>query len=376
MLEITNTGIVLERLDAILRRLALTMRTIYGQDINLNADTPDGQLIGILSQGIADINEVIGGVYAMSDPYTAVGQWLDVQAKYVGISRNRATYSYLNSVQLNVAVGTIIPEGYIVTDENNTEWVTTNKATATSNTLIMEFRSSTLGAYHLATDKALTPKTIVLGAYGIVTTSDSSLGQQQETDTQLLARFLRSYNVNNLDDREGLEASLLALNDVKDAKVYENYTGTVDARGVQPHTINTVVIGGSTKDIAETIWKKKALGCGLQGSVTYNFFYEGLDRLISFDRASKVNISATVTVVRRSASTDVDVQAIKDAIARDGLIDEDFVSGTLYCGTSSSSYSVKSITLSSGALEDVLIIPINLRQYGSILPANVEVIVE
>ena len=92
MLQITEKGLEIERLDAILDRLSQGMRDIYGQDINLNPDTPDGQWIGILSQGIADINEVIAGVYGMSDPTSAVGQWLDIQVKYVGISRNRATY--------------------------------------------------------------------------------------------------------------------------------------------------------------------------------------------------------------------------------------------------------------------------------------------
>ena len=280
MLEISNTGLVIERLDAILTRLSQSMRDIYGQDINLNADTQDGQFIGILSQGVADFNEVLAGVYAMSDPATAVGRWLDIQLKYVGLERNRATFSYLNDVQFTVVNNTIIPEGYTLTDENGTEWTTTNTATSTGTSLVMQLRSVEVGAFHLASGKPLTPKTIVLGVQAVTTTSDSVLGKTQESDAEALARFLRSYTINNLDEREGLEGALLALTDVRDAKVHENYTNATDANGVEPHTINPVVIGGVSEDIALQILKKKAVGCGLQGVQSVTVFYEGLDRIV------------------------------------------------------------------------------------------------
>lgn len=377
MLEINDTGLVIERLDSILSRLSQSMRDIYGADININPDTPDGQWIGIMSQGIADINEILAGVYAMSDPTTATGVWLDTQLKYVGIERNRATYSYLNDVQLSVVSGTIIPNGYTVTDENGIEWQTVNAATATGSTLTMMFRSSEVGAYHLASGKELTPKTIVLGVQQILTTSDSQLGQLQESDESALMRFLRSYSINNLDDREGLEAALLALTDVRDAKVYENYTNVTDANGVEAHTINPVVIGGLDNDIAETIRRKKAVGCGLQGAVEVTLFYEGMDRLIKFDRSTPIDISVNVTVVRKSAAIDVDQNLIKNELASNQfLIAEDVVAGSLYCGASSANYKIKEILLSTSTLTDVLLVPIGLREHGVISASNVTVTVE
>lgn len=375
MLQITDKGLTIERLDAILTRLSDSMRDIYGQDINLNADTPDGQFIGILSQGIADINEVISGVYAMSDPTTAVGRWLDIQLKYVGLERNRATFSYLNDVTFTVVTGTIIPEGYTLTDENGVEWQTVASATASGTVLTMQLRSVAVGAYHLAAGKELTPKTIVLGVQSVFTTSDSILGRLQETDASALARFLRSYSINNLDDREGLEAALLALTDVKDAKVYENFTNVTDANGVEPHTINPVVLGGVDEDIALQILKKKAVGCGLQGAESVTVFYEGIDRIMKFDRSTAVNISATVTVVRKSAAIDVNQQGIIDNLkASQFLISEDVVAGALYATAAGVNYTIKSILLTSGLNVGVLLIPIGLREHGVI--NSVTVVVE
>lgn len=375
MLEISNTGLVIERLDAILTRLSQSMRDIYGQDINLNADTQDGQFIGILSQGVADFNEVLAGVYAMSDPTTAIGRWLDIQLKYAGLERNRATFSYLNDVQFTVVNNTIIPDGYTLTDENGTEWTTTNTATSTGTSLVMQLRSVEVGAFHLAPGKPLTPKTIVLGVQAVTTTSDSVLGKTQESDAEALARFLRSYTINNLDEREGLEGALLALTDVRDAKVHENYTNATDANGVEAHSINPVVIGGVDADIALQILKKKAVGCGLQGSQIVTVFYEGLDRIVKFDRSTAVDIDVKITVVRNSPSIGVDQQAIIDALqAADFMIDEDIIAGALYGVAYSTTYKIKSVLLTSGALIDQLIIPIGIREHGVI--NNVTVTVE
>lgn len=353
------------------------MRDIYGSDINIAPDTPDGQLIGIFAQACADINEIIGGVYAMSDPTKAVGVWLDIQLKYVGLTRNRQDYSYLNNVTVTAVAGTIVPAGFVVTDSNGVEWQTVNQATVTGTSTTMQLRSSQYGAFHLASGQELIPKTVVLGVQSLYTTSDSVLGRLQESDESALMRFLRSYSINNLDDREGLEAALLAINDVRDAKVYENFTGSIDARGVEPHSINAIVIGGTNADIANRIIVKKGLGCGLQGAITETVFYKGMDRQVKFDRSEEVSISVKITVVRRSSAIDVNQDDIRNSIANNRfLIAEDVVAGSLYCGTNNANYKVKSITLSTTSLTDQLVIPIGLRQHGSISAANVEVTVE
>lgn len=377
MLAITDKGLEIERLDSILTRLSQSMRDIYGSDININPDQADGQMIGIFAQGVADINEIIAGVYAMSDPTKAVGVWLDIQLKYVGLTRNKQDYSYLNNVAFTTTIGTVIPDGYTLTDENGVEWQTVNAATATGTSISMRLRSSEYGAFHISTGKELIPKTVVLGVQSVLTTADSVLGRLQESDESALMRFLRSYSINNLDDREGLEASLLALNDVRDAKVYENYTGVIDSRGVEPHSINAVVIGGLSEEIALKIINKKALGCGVQGSITETVFYKGMDREIKFDRSTQVDISVKITVVRRSSQIDVDQDLIKRELSENQfLIAEDVIAGALYCGANNSNYKVKSILLSTNTLTDQLVIPIGLREHGSISVNDVEVTVE
>lgn len=377
MLEITDTGLVYERLDEIISRLSSGFFEIYGQDINISPDTPDGQIIGLFSQGIADINEVMAGIYGLSDPIKATGTWLDIQMKYAGLTRNKPEFSYVDDVLFNVDIGTIISTGYTFTDKNNVAWTVVRGTTATATNTHMQIRSVETGAFSLPPDSELIPKTVILGVHSIKTVSKSREGRLQESDAAALYRFMKSYSINNFGDREGIEAKILALNDVRDAKVYENYTGSIDGNGVNPHTINSVVIGGDDKQIAETIIKNKSLGCGVQGAVSVTIFYQGMDREVLFDRSEEVKIKAKVTVIRRSAAIDVDEDSIKKSISSDSfVIAEDIVSGSLYCGANNGNYKVKSILLSTDTITDALIIPIGLRQHGSISYDDVEVVVE
>lgn len=62
MLQITDTGIVIDSLTDVHQRLTEGFKRIYGDDINLDADSPDGQMIGLFSQEIENINQAIAMV--------------------------------------------------------------------------------------------------------------------------------------------------------------------------------------------------------------------------------------------------------------------------------------------------------------------------
>ena len=69
----------------------------------------------------------------------------------------------------------------------------------------------------------------------------------------------------------------------------------------------------------------------------------------------------------------------KDALiatikAKSFSIAENVFSGLLFCGLSTENYTIKSITLSNGSNNDVMEIPVGIRQYAVI--GDVEVTVE
>ncbi|HHT7784215.1 TPA: baseplate J/gp47 family protein, partial [Pasteurella multocida] len=76
MAKLVESGIVIERLDSILERVEQGFKRIYGQNINIDPDTPDGQMIGILGQIKVDLEELAEDVYRQLDPDLATGAWL------------------------------------------------------------------------------------------------------------------------------------------------------------------------------------------------------------------------------------------------------------------------------------------------------------
>jgi hypothetical protein len=88
-------------------------------------------------------------------------------------------------------------------------------------------------------------------------------GADEETDAAL--RYRRSVSVANPSSGglDGLMGALLAVENVLYAKVYENNTSVGDTYGIPAHSIWAVVDGGGITGIAQTIYERRSLGCGM-----------------------------------------------------------------------------------------------------------------
>lgn len=374
MLQITETGIVIDRLTHVHQRISTGFKQIYGDDINLDADSPDGQMIGLFSKEIDNINQAIAMIVQMLDPYKAMGSWLEQRAMYAGIVRRGADYSYLDDVVITGKQGTVIAKESIFTDDNRARWVATSDVTlGSTGSARANMRSRELGAFSLAADKALTMDTVTVGIDKVVTTKAAKEGVFAETDGNLLLRFMRSHSINNHDDYKGLEGALLDLPDVKQARVYENFTHLTDEKGIPPHSLNAVVIGGSDDAIGLTILKKKIGGCGVFGSMTNTQNYAGGMRIVKFDRAELVNIKVKLLIERVGGFHDIDIDSIKSLLAAtEFTIGEAVYATRLICQVNQvPGFYIKSITVNG---QDT--VPVNLRQCAVIRPEDVEVLIE
>lgn len=333
MLQITDKGITTESLPEILERVSNRFREIYGRDINLDPSTPDGQLIGFFAQEMANANQIISAIVRMLNPYTATGRWLTDRTLYAGVARRGADYSRANNVIVTGNKGVQLPSGLVLRDGNGNKWVTEIPYRLNQDgSAIIKVRSQELGVYQLSKNDELTTETLVVGIDKIIVDEPSVDGKEEETDGELLVRFMKSHAINNEDDRDGIQASILSLDDVKQCVVYENPTGETDAIGVPPHSINAVVVGGSNKDIAMAIIRKKKGGCGMMGEISESADVGGLPRVAKFDRAKDKKVSVNVTVKRVEMFTDYDEDKTKQALSETQFsIGEDVYSTRLYC---------------------------------------------
>ncbi|ATF73885.1 baseplate J/gp47 family protein [Pasteurella multocida] len=379
MAKLVESGIVIERLDSILERIEQGFKRIYGQNINIDPDTPDGQMIGILGQIKVDLEELAEDVYRQLDPDLATGAWLEQRVAYAGLVRRKASYSYLRSVILTGDPYTEI-NNLIVSDTNKTRWILEQKATLNeSGSARADFRSEELGAFSLNANTQLTIETITLGLNSVTTSVDAEIGIEEETDSQLRQRFAKSRAKNATNSAEAIEGGIGDLADVKQVIVLENNTSQTDNIGIPSHSINVVVEGGNETDIAQVIYKNKGAGIGLQGQTSVNLMINGKQRTIKFDKATPVDVHISMTLVRYEDFTEIDKDEVKRMLSNVKFkIGEDVSLSRLYSPINTvGGFWVKSLKIgrSSGALnaENIIIQP---RELARIQLANIQIEVE
>lgn len=371
MLTITDKGITTETLPEIQGRLESRFREIYGQDINLDPSTPDGQWLGVISQELANCNEVISGIVRMLNPYTSTGRWLTDRALYAGLVRKGAQYSRVDSLIVTGSKGVVLPSGMVMRDSSGNKWVTERQYKLNDlGSAEISARSQELGIFELSTGDTLDTESLIVGIDKITVSKKSVNGNEEETDGELLIRFMKSHAINNEDDRAGIQAAVSALPDVKECVVYENFTGATDEKGVPPHSVNVVVVGGDSKDIAKTIIRKKKGGCGMMGDVYESVMVSDLQRTARFDRAEEKKITVKVTVKRIQPGIDYQEETTKTAIAGNKFtIGHDVYATNLYCSIpNQNGFVVTGITVNNAQS-----VSVGYREIAVIKPEDINV---
>jgi uncharacterized phage protein gp47/JayE len=280
----TNTidanGLTIDTATQISSNLIAQLQTIYGSDINVASNSPDGQLVGIQSQIIIDLLEFLASVNAGFNPDTAVGAILDQRVAINNIARQGGTYTVqpidivvsqtvtLQGLDANFSSPTAT--AYTVQDNLGNQFYLIDTITLTAGATL-NFRAAKIGAVNVSTGTVQTQGTIV---NGVVSVNNSlaaiTVGQNQETDAQLRTR--RQQSVANATNGylNGLLGNILAISGVTEAVLYENMTDDVDAFGTPPHSIWLVVLGGASVDIGNMIYGKISAGCNMRGNQSQN----------------------------------------------------------------------------------------------------------
>ena len=347
MLQITSTGVTVPTLDEIIEDESDGYKSIYGQDIVITSNSPDGQRIGLEAQARKDAYDTLAYAIQMHDPQYAVGKWADNIAKLTGITRKAGEYTISPDIKIVTDRAITLTAGSVFT-QNGNNWILDDATTLTTGDNYVNLRSEFYGAVALPIDSFIEPVQVISGMKSVISTKSVISGKLGQSTASLMLDRERKLAINNTHDREGIEGSLLDVDGVLDAIVLENNTNETDSDGVPAHSINAIVLGGSDEDIA-TIIQKKIIGggCGTFGSESYTLTnYRGRDRVINFDRPTSKDIIIVVEAVRVKSGTDIDTDYIKEQIAaKDFTIGEDVLAGRLYCMSLDGTFYIKSITV-------------------------------
>ncbi len=318
-----STGLTVKTRTEIVTDLETMFRAIYGSDINLDQNSPDGQLIGILAQQAVDIRELLVLVYNSFNPDRAIGTQLDERVTINNIQRRGGTFtvtpitlviaSTVTLQGLDANYNDVNATGYTVSDNSGNQFILVDSETFAAGTYSRNFRAKNLGLVETAVNTITNPITRVLGVTSVNNPSGVlEVGQNEETDAQLRLRRQYSVSISSLGYLNGLLGALLNLDGVSDGKVYENVTNTTDADGIPAHSIWAVVEGGANTDIANTIYEKKSAGSGMRGAVEVDIATASGNILtVKFDRPTAKDLYIRFDIMPTISGTSFDAPAIK-----------------------------------------------------------------
>lgn len=321
-----DNGLQVSTVTELLEQLITDFQTIYGTDINLDQSSPDGQIMNIFAQGGVDIRELLTQIYNSFDPDNCSGRVLDARCAINNVFRKGATFTI---VPIDITVDrTVTLQGldenfndvnataYTIQDNVGNQFLLVSTQQLNAGTHRVLFRAKDLGAVQTSIDTITTPVTIVLGVTAVNNpVVPTQVGEDEENDYDLKIRRRQSVAIGSSGYLNGLLATVLQLDGVTDAALYENYTDTTDANGTPGHCMWLVVEGGSAQEIANAIYRKKSYGCNMRGNIEYTITTPSFQQFIAkWDEPTVQDLYIKFTIQPTSSTVQFDTDAIKQYI--------------------------------------------------------------
>ncbi len=294
---------------------------IYGADINLAQDTPDGQLMMIFIQSILDLQDLLTQIYNQFDPDLAIGEVLDQRVAINGIQRQAGTYTLTNVTITTSQALTLYGldqntnEIFTVADNAGNEWELIESVNLPSpGANILAFQSKVPGAVLTVPGTITVPVSIVLGVVTINNpTTYTTLGINEESDYDLKIRRQKSVALSSQGYLDGLLAALENISGMSAAFVYENTTGSTDGDGIPSHSIWVIVSGTAAPSaIANAIYTKRNAGCGMKGDETFSILQaDGSMFVVRWDNVVTEDLFIKFTATSLDGVNPPNIAAIK-----------------------------------------------------------------
>jgi uncharacterized phage protein gp47/JayE len=294
--QVTSAGPVVPSYAACLAWAQGQAQTIWGSDVYLGNDSPDGQLITLLATAIDDCNSACLAVYQSFQPAYAQGAGLSSVVKINNIARELSSNSTVNLL----LIGTV---GLVLTNATAYDgtYYWTLPATVvfpSSGSITVTATCTTPGAIQANPNTVNRIGTPTAGWNSVTNPSNAAPGAPVETDAQLRIRQASSVAIAAVGLMASMYGLLLALPGVTAVTPYENDTNLTDANGLPPYNIALIVEGGDAQQIANTIYTQKNLGTPTYGT-TQEFVTDpitGATKPINFFLPTDVTITVQINI--------------------------------------------------------------------------------
>lgn len=312
---ISASGISIPSFNDVYQSLIAIQKSIYGSDIYIAPDSPDGQWIAALAKVMDDFNQACVKSFNGHSPSFAQGAQLAALVKINGLKKSVPTNSTAN-LTIGGQVGTIITNG-IAKDENGNQWLLPPSVTIPpAGSIVVTATASQSGNIIAPANTINEIANPQRGWQSVNNTAAATAGLPVETDPALRVRQRQSVSNPSKTIMEGIKGAILNLPGVAACKYYDNDTNSTDSNGIPAGNIAFVVQGGVAADIANLIFTKKTMGVPTYGSTTVVVNDEqGTPHDVSFSVPTERRIVVSISLNGYANYTTIIGDKIKQAVA-------------------------------------------------------------
>ncbi len=301
MAGLTSTGFETKTAAEILADVETAQKAALGSDLDVSPEQPLGQINGIFAAKLRELWELASILYAARVPGGASFATLEGLAEITGLERLGATYG-TTTLRVTLGAGVTLAAGAVasVAGQPTNRWVTTAAAVNSSGsqaTVDVAARAESAGVQRASAETLSVIATPTTGWVGVSNAADALPGAAVETDPQLRRRRDAIIRAGGSSPLDAVWLALSRVAGVTQVRVFQNDTDATDPDGRPPHSLDVLVVGGTTQAVADALWAAKAAGIQTWGSTAATVTDAGgVARAISFSRPADalVYISATI----------------------------------------------------------------------------------
>ncbi|WP_334109221.1 baseplate J/gp47 family protein [Methylobacillus sp.] len=331
-IQFTNTGMIPPTRQELSNALWQMFRDAFGQDLNPDPRTPQGQLVTSLTAALVDNNDSMIELGNQLDPRYATGVWQEALGAIYFINRRVETSSVVMLSFIGLP-GVVIPDGFIVIDDAGNEWATNGQATVDAGgSATVEAYCLTPGPIYAAPLTITTFKQTIEDLDRVENPAAAAPGSDEESRVDFELRRAASVAKNSKNMNNSVYGAVADISGVIDAFVIDNPTDNTITVGETNYSMirNSLlvsVVGGNNQEIAKQILIKGGTGCSFVGNTDVVYFDTDSgnafppEYLVTFLRPTHITTYFRILVADITAVSFVALSAAKQSI-----IDQ-FISG-------------------------------------------------
>lgn len=323
-LQFDNNGLQIDTFRDLFQTLSDAYKGIYGQDIDLDQESPDGQRVAIEAQARTDIEAALQWLYSQMDPDFNTGDMQQVIAKLHGLYLRPGSRSQ-RDLKVTTDRPVLLYDGYKIRDQANQIWFVRQDVTVPAGTTTVTFFAQNFGKVTGLITDTFTQLTPELGVLNIFSDVAAVVGRDEETPEEFRQRRNRSLENPATGSTGAIFAKVAQLPGVTDLNIDENDTKIDDVvTGIPANSIWLVVEGGAISEIVEVMVKQKGGGTGTKGSITGRYVEtlvrpDGTTLQIAhdmqLDRPIYKLLHIQLTAKRKVTNDPIDTDTLKEALA-------------------------------------------------------------